>query len=144
MTEEAPALQIGELARRANVSLRTVRYYEEAGLLLPAAKTSAGMRLYGETDVVRLRFIRRLKAWGLSLEEIQITLGGRTASEPRAERVHHTLEVLQMEQRRAERRLADMQALCAEVEEALANVLRCGGCDAEQCPSNCVSLSHLL
>ncbi len=137
-------LQIGEVAKRAGVSLRTVRYYEEVGLLPPSQRTSAGTRLYSEADVVRLRFIRRLKAWGLSLEEIEVALGSRQSAQSRADRVNHTLEVLLTEQRHAEEQLAALQHLREEVEDALANVRLCETCAAEECPADCERLANLL
>lgn len=63
-------MQIGELAKLAGVAVDTVRYYERQGLLpLPSRKLS-GYRRYESDDVLRLRFIRRAKVLGFSLEEI--------------------------------------------------------------------------
>ncbi|MDR3414872.1 MAG: MerR family transcriptional regulator [Nevskia sp.] len=61
---------IGRLARSAGVNIDTVRFYERQGLLPPAPRTAAGYRLYDEADAQRLRFIRRAKALGFSLEDI--------------------------------------------------------------------------
>lgn len=61
---------ITELARRAEVSPRTIRYYEELGLLEPVARGAGGRRLYDRDALGRLRFIGRLKSLGLTLEEI--------------------------------------------------------------------------
>ncbi len=62
---------IGSLARLAGVSTRTVRYYEEIGLLTTARRFAGGRRVFGEEAVQRLRFIGRLKRLGFSLEEIR-------------------------------------------------------------------------
>jgi len=62
---------IGKLAQHVAVSADTVRYYEKAGLLLPARKTDAGYRLYDEDAVRRLRFIRQAQQCGFSLIEIR-------------------------------------------------------------------------
>lgn len=61
---------IGALARSAEVNVDTVRFYERQGLLRPAPRTAGGYRVYGEADAQRLRFIRRAKALGFSLEDI--------------------------------------------------------------------------
>lgn len=66
-----PELSIGQLAKRASVPIDTVRYYERNGLLAPATRTTAGYRLYGDIELQRLRFIRRAKALGFTLEEIR-------------------------------------------------------------------------
>lgn len=61
---------IGFVAKSAGVGTDTVRYYEREGLLSPARRTGSGYRLYSETDVERLRFIRKAKALGFTLEDI--------------------------------------------------------------------------
>jgi DNA-binding transcriptional MerR regulator len=67
---EPTALSIREVCARAGVSPRTVRYYEELGLLPGVRRRSGGRRVYGPDELERLRFIARLKALGLALEEI--------------------------------------------------------------------------
>ena len=68
-------MQIGEVAEQTSLSLRTIRYYEEMGLVTPSARTTGGFRLYGESDVARLRLIRRMKPLEFSLEEMRHVLG---------------------------------------------------------------------
>ena len=63
-------LTIGKLASAAEVGVDTVRFYERAGLLKKPPRTASGYRLYDAADVARLRFIRRAKALGFSLDEI--------------------------------------------------------------------------
>lgn len=67
MTEK---LRIGEFAKRAGVTPRTVRYYESLGLLGPSEREGAGFRYYTEVELARLQKINALKELGLSLEEI--------------------------------------------------------------------------
>ncbi len=62
---------IGEVCERLGVSARTVRYYEELGLLPGVRRRAGGRRVYGADELERLRFIQRLKALGLSLAEIR-------------------------------------------------------------------------
>ena len=63
-------VRIGELSRRAEVTVRTVRHYESLGLLPRGAREGAGQHRYPEQALARLRKIEQLKALGLSLEEI--------------------------------------------------------------------------
>lgn len=63
-------LKIGELARLAGVTNDTVRFYERCGLIAPKARSESNYRLYNEEDVERLRFIRRAKTLGFTLNEI--------------------------------------------------------------------------
>ena len=60
--------QIGEVAESVGLSLRTIRYYEEIGLVEPSGRTEGGFRLYTDSDVDRLRLVKALKPVGMSLE----------------------------------------------------------------------------
>jgi len=69
-----PGLAIGKLAKLANVSIDTIRFYEKAGLLSPNVRRPSGFRQYSEIDLRQLRFIRRGRQLGFSLEEIRALL----------------------------------------------------------------------
>ena len=62
--------EIGEIANEFGISTRTIRYYEERGLLGPVRRRDGRRRIYGAPEVARLRFIQKLKLLGLSLDEI--------------------------------------------------------------------------
>ena len=62
--------RIGELATRVGLTERTIRYYEELGLLESVKRLDGGVRVYTDDDVRRLRYIRKLKTLGLSLQEM--------------------------------------------------------------------------
>lgn len=64
-------MQIGEVATRTGLSLRTIRYYEEIGLVAPSARSAGGFRLYGEADVDRLELVKRMKPLDFSLEDMR-------------------------------------------------------------------------
>jgi DNA-binding transcriptional MerR regulator len=67
-----PCLQIGEVADRTGVTQRTLRFYEERGLLKPPSRMEGGFRLYSEDDVARVEQIKRLQnLLGLTLAEIK-------------------------------------------------------------------------
>lgn len=68
-------MQIGEVAERTGLSLRTIRYYEEVGLVVPSARSQGGFRLYAEPDVQRLEVIKRMKPLGFQLDEMRELLG---------------------------------------------------------------------
>jgi DNA-binding transcriptional MerR regulator len=67
---QTDTLGISEVCERTGLSPRTVRYYEELGLLPGVRRRAGGRRVYGEDEVQRLRFVQRLKALGLSLAEV--------------------------------------------------------------------------
>lgn len=110
-----PHMQIGEVAERTGLSLRTIRYYGEVGLVEPSARSQGGFRLYTEPDVERLLLIMRMKPLDFTLEEMGDLLGilerlpqsagderetllerllaYRTAADERARKLRKTLEV---------------------------------------------------
>lgn len=63
-------MHIGELAQRTELSLRTIRHYDEIGLLAPSGRSEGGFRLYTEGDYDRLMLIRRMKPLGYSLDQM--------------------------------------------------------------------------
>jgi DNA-binding transcriptional MerR regulator len=87
-------MRIGELAREAGTTPRTVRYYEEIGLLAGAEARAAGShREYGAEDLARLREILRLKHMlGLSLDELRDVMGGEDQRARRRRRYHETTD----------------------------------------------------
>jgi DNA-binding transcriptional MerR regulator len=91
MTQTLERLRIGEVARRLGVTTRTIRYYEEIGLLGPAGEREAGRhRSYGEEEVERLRDALRLKSLlGLTLEELGEVLEAEEARAARREEWQH-------------------------------------------------------
>lgn len=70
MTSEPTTMHIGELAERTGLSLRTLRHYDDVGLVSASARTEGGFRLYTQDDYDRLILIRRMKPLGFSLEEM--------------------------------------------------------------------------
>lgn len=75
---ENVALQIGEVAARARVTIDTVRYYERRRLIARATRTMGGFRLFAPETIERIRFIKQAQEIGLSLNEIKelLTTGG--------------------------------------------------------------------
>lgn len=69
-TEVIGTMHIGELAENTGLSLRTIRHYDEVGLLKPSGRTGGGFRLYSKEDLSRLLLIRRMKPLGYSLGEM--------------------------------------------------------------------------
>lgn len=98
MNHPMKRLTIGRLAREAGVGVDTVRFYERAGLMPAAPRTAAGYRTYATADAARLRFIRRAKALGFSLDEVTELLrlsegkGGRAGVKALAQRRLEDLE----------------------------------------------------
>ncbi|AQX75212.1 MerR family transcriptional regulator [Dehalococcoides mccartyi] len=137
------AYQISEIAKQSGVSLRTVRFYQQKGLIVPSLRTSSGMSLYSQKDVNRVKLIRRLKDTGMSLNRILDILdaGGETDRKAKAE---HTLKVLKLEAENAASRIAELERQSRERKEIISLVSKCLGCDMEVCPQECPPRNHLI
>lgn len=123
------SMKIGELAQRAGVGIDTVRYYERQGLLPPPVRQASGYRSYVASDVDRLRFVRRAKALGFTLQEIRdlLSLSGRREDDMGSLKAAAT------------GKLADVEAKLAEltrIRDGLRTLVQsCPGHGAlEQCP----------
>ena len=84
-------MKIGDLAARSGVTVKTLRFYEEMGLLPSAGRSPGGYRLFADDSLRRLDFIRRLKSLGLSLEEVGRCLAVHDAGRLPCEEVHRQL-----------------------------------------------------
>lgn len=122
MTER---IRIGQLATRADCPVETIRYYEREGLLLEPERSGSNYRLYDETHVERLRFIRHCRSLDMTLEEIRALLGFQDAPEQNCHAVtvlldehidHVASRIVQL--KKLERRLKGMRKLCSAVRSA--------------------------
>ncbi len=71
-------MQIGQVAAQTQLSIRTVRHYDDVGLVTPSARSAGGFRLYTDADVHRLLVIRRMKPLGFTLAEMKDLLAALT------------------------------------------------------------------
>ncbi|HAZ54929.1 MAG TPA: Zn(2+)-responsive transcriptional regulator [Franconibacter helveticus] len=101
--------RIGELARLADVTPDTIRYYEKQQMMSHDVRTEGGFRLYGDEDLRRLRFIRHGRQLGFSLEAIRELLSIRVDPE------HHTCQesksIVQARLTEVEARIAEVQVM---------------------------------
>lgn len=87
MTVKSTAMKVGELAKQTGISVRTLHYYDEIGLLSPSGRTEADYRLYDGADIIRLQQIMSLRQLGFSLLEIKECLQKPDFS------LHHTIQL---------------------------------------------------
>lgn len=113
-------MQIGELAGRTGVATKTIRYYEDIGVLPIPARSPNGYRNYEESAVERLRFIRDAKATGLTLSEIASVLDlreqGASTCEHVAGLLEHHLQALDEHLRTLQNARAQLAALAARAQ----------------------------
>ncbi len=82
MSDET-VMHIGEVAARTELSLRSLRHWEDVGLLQPSGRSDGGFRLYTEADVDKILVIRRMKPLGFTLDEMKAVMADiETLAEP--------------------------------------------------------------
>lgn len=85
-------MKIGELAKATNTQVETIRYYEREGLVPATARSDANYRVYGESHVARLSFIRHCRGLDMSLEEIRVLLQFQDSPQQDCARVNQLLD----------------------------------------------------
>lgn len=129
-----PTLKIGEVARRAELSIDAVRFYEREGLLGRVRRSSAGQRRYDDETVRRLAFVRRATALGFSLAEVKGLLTLRVSARMPCERVRE----------RALAKLADLDRRIAELDAMRGALARlASGCERGAALGTCPFLDEL-
>ena len=121
-------MRIGALAERAGVSTRTVRYYEELGMIEPQERTNGGFRLYSSEQLRRLEIIQSLKALGFELDRIGKMFSLRRKAGTGGELASEMIRLLDAQQREIDFKLAhytEMRQRTARGIEALKGCLRC-------------------
>jgi DNA-binding transcriptional MerR regulator len=109
-------MRIGELARRTQVPVRTIRYYEEINLLSRANRTESGYRMFDEDHVRRLGFIRTARRLGFRLDQIREILDAAARDSSPCNCVR---EVIQQNIHSIDQRIADLQAMRAVLDTTL-------------------------
>jgi MerR family Zn(II)-responsive transcriptional regulator of zntA len=127
--EKKNVMQIGDLARKAGLSVRAIRYYEELGLIQPEAHSLGGFRLYGHENFKRLQVINFLKEVGLSLDEIRQILLAKKASGADRETVQFLVKVFGEKLELVEAKIRSLNAMKAELTKALSILRSCECCD---------------
>ena len=119
-------IAIGELSRRTGCNIETIRYYERIGLVPRARRQGGRNRRYDGDDIARLRFIRRARQLGFTLDEVRTLLrlaasdGESTRAEVRNLAAAHVAEI--------STKIADLQAMKQVLAAAICE------CDTEECP----------
>jgi MerR family transcriptional regulator, copper efflux regulator len=106
-------MPIGELSRRTDTPVATIRYYEDIGMLPAADRSPAGRRVYGQEDVARLDFIRARRALGFALKDIATALHPGTDCAPSLDQARNHLA-------RVTRQIDRLQAVAADLRAQIA------------------------
>lgn len=107
--------RIGEVAAKVTMTERTIRYYEELGLLDSVKRLEGGTRVYTDDDVRRLKFIRKLKVLGLSLQEMHELDGLYQQRRSNRTVLPRLIELLDAHLDTVDGRIAELQTLRDEI-----------------------------
>ncbi len=113
MNVHVAVLTIGQLAKAAGVTTPTIRYYEEIGLLPKAGRSAAGQRIYAESELKRLTFIRRCRDFGFSIDQVRVLAGLSISADQDCSQVRDMAHTHLGEVRE---KLAELKALEASLE----------------------------
>jgi|SRR5258708_14849061 DNA-binding transcriptional MerR regulator len=129
-------MQIGELAQRSGLSVKTLRYYEDIDVLAAPPRTAGGYRDYDDAVLGRLEFVRAAQAVGLTLGEIREVIAFRERGEVPC---GHVLDVILHHAGEVDRRIVELQRLRADLDRL---ARRARTLDPADCPESAVC--HVL
>ena len=115
-------MRIGELAEQAGCTPRTIRYYEDLGLLGPSEREGQGFRYYTETELTRLKKIDALKQLGLTLEEIAEVIPLYCDDPTGLRGKRRVLEILKQQLLETDEKIAALQRFRSEVQANIARI----------------------
>lgn len=128
-------MRIGELAAAAGTTTKTLRFYEETGLLPPTERAANGYRDYGPEVLARLDFIRRGRVAGLSLAQIREVIDVRDAGDAGDAPCHHVYRLFTARVVDIDRQIAELDALRAAL---IQRRDQAGEADPSTCPAETV------
>jgi DNA-binding transcriptional MerR regulator len=138
-------LTTGDMARLTGNTLRTVRFYEEAGILRPDRRSAGGHRLFSQRERERLQFISDMRTAGLSLDEIRVLLDVKVKAENGEQAAKAALAALDRRITDLEDRIAALSRLKGELCGAREVLRDCKSCRNEVCfPDSCDDCDVML
>ncbi len=129
-------LKIGDFAKLAGTNLRTLRYYEEIGLLEPASRSPGGFRFYRREDLDRLRMVGSLQRLGLELARIRELMDTRDRRLDRQEFLARVRRALDEQQALIAARIVELEEQRGGIQAALLKLKECASCDHHPAAEN--------
>lgn len=130
-------LTTGEMARLSNTTLRTVRFYEEAGILAPIARTEGGHRVFERPQLERLMLVADMREAGLSLEEIRELLETKHKARSGGAAAEAACQILSKHVAELNAKINVLSRLKEDLERTAAATGACNGCEQPDFPDHC-------
>ncbi len=137
-------LQIGDVARLAATTIRTVRYYLEQGFIEISERSPGGFYLFDFAVVGKVQFIQSLKELGFPLKEIKTLYDIRKEKKHGNDAYSLVLERLRKHKSLLEKKMAQYSKLKKELDESIRLVSECKGCDKKPTKENCIACAVVL
>jgi MerR family Zn(II)-responsive transcriptional regulator of zntA len=135
--DESALLTTGEMARRSNNTLRTVRFYEEEGILRPVRRTEGGHRLFDRSELERLMLVSDLRTAGLSLDEIKQLLELKRRAPTGSDAAKQATEILARRIAELKEKLAVLARLQQDLTDAADIMTGCFDCHESTVTTEC-------
>jgi DNA-binding transcriptional MerR regulator len=134
----------GEMARLSNSTLRTVRFYEEAGILTPIGRTEGGHRVFKKAELERLMLVSDMREAGFSLEQIREVLDAKRTAQTGGDAVKAATRLLSSCVASLREKMEILNRLSKDLEQTVEAAERCADCGSPQMfPSECGSCERL-
>jgi len=130
-------LTTGDMARLSGSTLRTVRFYQEEGLLCPAERSDGGHRLFPETELQKLQLALDLREAGLSLGDIKTLFALKSRCSEPEEASRRMADVLERQVEEMQHKIQKLRSLKSELASMVAVISECRSCDDRQFPKRC-------
>jgi DNA-binding transcriptional MerR regulator len=124
-------MRIGDLARQAGTTMRTIRYYEERGLLTPTTRTKGGFRLYREGELKKLHLIRSLQQLDIPLAQVKLLFDRKVEGKSGAEVAPGLQDALRGQLAALEEQVRRCHLLQDSIRQSIALLDRCAECPRE-------------
>lgn len=121
-TQDEELIQIGEVAKQLGITTRTIRYYEEIGLMGLSERVGSGARLYNRENIKRLKFILKLKELGIGLKEMEALAENFDATQDRDAQIQQfdtitpkLLEILELHINKVDEKISNLSSLRKDI-----------------------------
>ena len=139
MSEQNNLYRVGALAKKLGKTTRTLRFYEQLGLLIPQKRSAAGYRLYGEEALVQVQWIEQLQDMGFSLGDIKAFLEGLDQAQNRPTKMNQIRSFYEERLRETQEKIKKLLALEHQLEYSLLALAPCVRCDTHAEEHQCRS-----